>query len=116
MVAGPQAAPLATAAAGARPGSLSAVDGVQVDPAIASQLEQLVSRFGVHPTSGYRSPQHNAAVGGAQGSDHLSGDAVDFGGTPAQLAALYKYAQGRFPYVEPMAQAKDHVHISLARR
>jgi hypothetical protein len=111
----PAAAPLALAAAGASPGGLSSVDGVQVDPAIASQVQQIVSRFGVTPTSGYRSPQHNAAVGGAPASDHLSGDAVDFGGSPAQLAALYKYAQGRYPYVEPMAQARDHAHISFRR-
>lgn len=94
---------------------LSSVGGVQVDSAIAPTVAQFISRFGVTPTSGYRSAAHNAAVGGATHSDHLSGDAVDFSGNPQALAALYAYAQGRFPYVEPMAQAKDHVHISLRR-
>lgn len=107
------AAPLVPQAG--RQGGLTTIDGVQVDPAIAGSLRQVISRFGVTPTSGYRSADHNAAVGGARNSDHLSGDAVDFGGNPAALAALYKYAQGRYPYVEPMSQAKDHVHISFAR-
>lgn len=96
-------------------GRMVTVDGVQVSPAIAKALQGVVSQFGVHPTSGFRDPAHNAAVGGAQNSDHLGGNAVDFGGTPQQLAALYKYAQGRYPYVEPMAQAKDHVHISFSK-
>lgn len=105
------AAPLVPQAG--RRGGLTTVDGIQVDPAIASSLKQVIARFGVTPTSGYRSASHNAAVGGAQHSDHLSGDAVDFGGSPQALAALYKYAQGRYAYVEPMSQAKNHVHISF---
>jgi len=109
------AAAAAPVAAGSSGGRMVTVDGVQVSPAIAKALQGVVSQFGVHPTSGYRSADHNAAVGGAQNSDHLGGNAVDFGGTPQQLAALYKYAQGRYPYVEPMAQAKDHVHISFSR-
>jgi hypothetical protein len=31
----------------------------------------------IRVTSGYRSPQHNAAVGGVQGSNHTTGDAMD---------------------------------------
>lgn len=108
------AAPLVPQAG--RRGGLATIDGIQVDPAIAGSLRQVISRFGVTPTSGYRSAGHNAAVGGAQHSDHLSGDAVDFGGNPAALAALYKYAQGRFPYTEPWAQTGgSHVHISFKR-
>lgn len=97
------------------PGKLAAVDGIEVDPLIAAAVGGVVNRFGVTPTSGYRSPSHNAAVGGVSGSDHLTGDAVDFSGSPSALTALYKYAQARFPYVEPMAQAKNHVHISFRR-
>lgn len=103
------------AAAEGKPGHLVTIDGVTVDSAVAPMLQQVVSRFGVKPTSGYRDPGHNSQVGGASNSDHLRGDAVDFGGDPQALAALYKYAQGRYPYVEPMAQAKDHVHISFRR-
>lgn len=96
-------------------GGFKAVDGVPVDSRIAPEVAALVSRFGVTPTSGLRSAAHNAQVGGAQNSDHLRGDAVDFAGTPQEMSALYQWAQGRFPYVEPMAQAKNHVHISFRR-
>lgn len=97
------------------PGPLDTHPGISVDQRILPDVEKIASQFDVKVNSGYRSPSHNAAVGGAQHSDHLTGDAVDFTGAPDALAALYKYAQGRFAYVEPMAQAKDHVHISFRR-
>ena len=97
------------------PGPLDTRPGIAVDQAILPAVEQLAGRFGVKVNSGYRSPQHNAQVGGAGNSDHLRGDAVDFTGAPAALQALYRFAQGRFPYVEPMPQARDHVHISFRR-
>lgn len=97
-------------------GKMTALDGITIDSKVAPEVQQVLKLFpGLRPTSGYRSPTHNAQVGGAENSDHLRGDAVDFGGNPQALAALYRYAQGRYPYVEPMAQAKNHVHISFAR-
>ena len=42
-------------------------------------------------TSGYRSPEHNAKVGGAKSSKHITGQAADLkieGYTPKQVAAL----------------------------
>jgi hypothetical protein len=90
--------------------------GIQLDPSVLNQAESITSRFGVRINSGYRSPAHNRSVGGAPHSDHLTGDAVDYTGSPAAIAALYKWAQGRYPYVEPMSQAHDHVHISFRRR
>jgi hypothetical protein len=42
-------------------------------------------------TSGYRTPEHNAAVGGVRGSRHLRGDAIDVslaGLSPAQQQAV----------------------------
>ena len=42
-------------------------------------------------TSGYRSPEHNAKVGGAKSSKHITGQAADLkieGYTPKQVAAV----------------------------
>jgi hypothetical protein len=98
------------------PSSYATRGGIQLDAAVLPAAEQLAQRFGLRINSGYRSPQHNAAVGGAQHSDHLTGDAVDFTGSQQAMRALYRWAQGRFPYVEPWGQAGgNHVHISLRR-
>lgn len=88
---------------------------VFVDSTIAAAATAIARHFGVTVTSGYRDPAHNAEVKGAPNSDHLSGLAVDFGGPLPKLQQLYTWAQGRFPYVEPLSQSKDHVHISFRR-
>lgn len=83
---------------------------------ILPQVESITKNFGVRVNSAYRSPSHNEAVGGAPHSDHLSGNAIDFVGTQAQMQKLYQWAQGKFPYVEPWSQAGgNHVHISFIR-
>lgn len=97
------------------PDQIATRSGIQIDSAIVAPVSRIVQSFGVKVNSGYRSPAHNAEVGGASNSDHLAGDAVDFTGTPEQMDALYQWAQGKFPYVEPMSQAHDHVHISFLR-
>lgn len=56
---------------------------------------------GTQETSGYRSPQHNAAVGGAPGSYHTRGTpdapgAIDIGGSAAQLKQLFDTIQQAF--------------------
>lgn len=91
--------------------------GIQLQSNILGAAEQLAKQYGVKINSGYRSAAHNAAVGGAPHSDHLSGDAVDFTGSPAAMRALYNYAiKAGYAYVEPWAQAGgNHVHISFAR-
>lgn len=100
---------------GAQPTGFVPVDGVKVDSRVAPEVAKVVRQFGVTPTSGLRDAAHNRSVGGASNSDHLRGDAVDFAGPPAALSALYKWSQGRFPYVEPMSQSQNHVHVSFRR-
>lgn len=99
------------------PDNLATRGGIDLNAPIAGAAERLAKRFGVKINSGYRSPSHNASVGGAKNSDHLSGNAVDFVGSPQAMRALYNYAQKNgYAYVEPWAQAGgNHVHISFAR-
>lgn len=59
---------------------------------VAQLLEQVRSLLGnrvIHVSSGYRSPEVNAAVGGSKNSDHLLGLAADFTcpryGTPLEI-------------------------------
>lgn len=65
------------------------------DPKLLELLEDIRKYFNapVRINSGYRSPEHNASIGGAKGSYHVKGMAADIvvkGVTPADL---YEYLQ-----------------------
>lgn len=69
---------------------------------LAENLQVLRDDLGraIRITSGYRSPEHNRAVGGASASQHPLGRGADFtvdGMTPAQVAARIEQliAEGR---------------------
>jgi hypothetical protein len=67
--------------------------------------------FGLN--SVYRTPQHNASVGGAQYSRHMFGDAIDAAaGTQAIWDALKVAAETAYAdYIEPLSQSGvGHVH------
>ena len=104
--------------------------GINIDGGLFDGVIAIVNRFGVRVISGHRDPAYNARVGGAQRSDHLCGRAVDFAGTPDQMAALARWAQRqgygtKRGYVEydPLGIGDtrdptdhvDHVHISFVR-
>lgn len=69
---------------------------------LCNVLESARTACGSHPMtilSGYRSPAHNAAVGGAKASQHMEGRAADItvqGVTPVEVHAmiLQLYRQG----------------------
>ena len=73
-------------------------------PALVQVLEKIRAAVGkpITVTSGYRCPTHNRAVGGAKGSQHVVGAAVDFkveGKTGAELASIVEalIASGEIP-------------------
>ncbi|MDO7787107.1 D-Ala-D-Ala carboxypeptidase family metallohydrolase [Desulforamulus aquiferis] len=87
---------------------------VHVKPELVNKLEKLRQLIGkpITITSGYRSPEHNARIGGAINSRHLLGQAVDIvvqGMNPVQVAKLAEqvgfrgigiYDKDRFTHVD----------------
>lgn len=75
-------------------------DKVLVDDALVDLLEQIREAAGgaVTINSGYRSPAHNAAVGGVSSSQHLYGRAADIvvsGASPLLAGQIAEYYLGR---------------------
>jgi hypothetical protein len=84
----------------------------------ASQMELVRTLLGGKPirvNSGYRSPALNKAVGGAAGSAHLTGHAVDFVcpdfGTPKEVAQML--AACPILTFDQIIQEGTWVHISF---
>jgi hypothetical protein len=75
-------------------------------------------------TSGYRTPERNAAVGGSPTSQHVDGTAADFvpqGITTFTFMTRFLKAEreGRIPNYGQLIlypYTSDHIHISLATR
>ena len=95
-------------------------DPVFVDTALVELLEQLRAHFGkaVTITSGYRTPAHNAAVGGAKNSQHLYGRAADIRVQGVCVEEVAAYAERLMPdwggvgrYPVKAGRATGWVHV-----
>ncbi len=70
---------------------------VKLHSELLKRLQAIRTETGrpVRITSGYRCPSHNRAVGGAEGSRHMRGDAADYQivglGMPEQRRITEKY-------------------------
>lgn len=80
---------------------LACKDGTPLPPRLFREAQQTCQRADklrevvgpLHVNSGYRTPSHNEAVGGAEGSFHMRARALDLWSetwTPQQLADIYE--------------------------
>lgn len=68
---------------------------VLIDEQLVTYLQKIRDHFGksITITSGYRCATHNSRVGGASGSRHTKGQAVDFVVSDTRPAEVAKYAE-----------------------
>lgn len=74
-------------------------DTILIDEGLVVLLQCIREHFGkpVHITSGYRTTEHNAAVGGSKSSQHLLGRAADFYVEGVPVATVAAYAETLLP-------------------
>lgn len=110
----PQVQQTATPALGGSRGGYSSGGGLRGGGSWdVGNVPRLASMFGLRMTSGYRSPEHNRAVGGVPNSRHLSGRAQDYAGSPAQMrmAAAWARANGATEVLIHNAGSGTHLHV-----
>lgn len=86
-----------------------------IDPHLVQHLEELRTICGSRPlriVSGYRSPAHNARVGGARRSQHLLGRAADI---PYGYATLAQARQAGFRGIGTQGPYAVHVDVRTGR-
>ena len=95
-------------------------DAIMIDQTLVVLLQAIREHFGkaVTITSGYRTAEHNAKVGGAKSSQHLLGRAADFWVEDTPVASVAAYAETLLPgrggigrYPVKTGRAKGWVHV-----
>jgi len=86
---------------------------VRLAPELPPALERVRALYGapLRVTSGYRTSEHNARVGGVRNSEHLRGRAADLVGVVGTIRQLYA-AASQIPELLAVNEG-DHVHVEL---
>jgi len=84
-------------------------------PKLLEKLEKLRERIGapLHIASGYRCPKHNAAVGGAQNSQHPKGTAADITVKTLGPGEVADAAEAVFGYRSGIGRYPGFTHVDV---
>ena len=95
-------------------------DTIMIDQTLAVLLQAIREHFNkpITITSGYRTPEHNAEVGGSKSSQHLLGKAADIQVADTTVEAVAAYAESLMPdwggvgrYPVKAGRTKGWVHV-----
>lgn len=90
-------------------------DKVVVDSELINVLEEIRAHFNkpITITSGYRTPEYNAKIGGVKNSQHTKGTAADIkvSGIPAR--EVQKYLKGKYPNKYGIGSYETFTHIDV---
>lgn len=90
-------------------------DPVFIDRALVNILQQIRDHFKmpVYINSGYRTPEHNERVGGAEYSQHLYGKAADISVKNVEPGHVAEFIETIMPNMGGVGVYYDFVHVDI---
>lgn len=88
---------------------------VLIDPALVDVLQQVRDHFGaaVNINSGYRTPDYNRKIKGADNSQHCYGTAADITVRGVQPVDVYRYLDILFPEELGLGKYSTFTHVDV---
>lgn len=90
-------------------------DKVIVDTELIDVLEDIRAHFNkpVIVTSGYRTPEYNAKIGGVKNSQHTKGTAADIKVSEVPARWIQKYLKDKYPDKYGIGSYSTFTHIDI---
>lgn len=90
-------------------------DKVIVDSELINVLEDIRTHFNkpVNVTSGYRTPEYNARIGGVKNSQHTKGTAADIKVSDIPAREVQKYLKRKYPDKYGIGSYLNFTHIDV---
>ena len=90
-------------------------DKVIVDTELIDVLEDIRAKFNkpVIVTSGYRTPEYNAKIGGIKNSQHTKGTAADIKVSEVPAKSIQKYLKDKYPNKYGIGSYSTFTHIDV---
>lgn len=90
-------------------------DRVVVDSELIDVLEEIRAQFNkpITITSGYRTPEYNAKIGGVKNSQHTKGTAADIKVSNVPAKEVQKYLKSKYPDKYGIGDYLTFTHVDV---